>query len=177
MMDFDATMEEGMDLDAVIEKASVHNEAKLCADAEWSTPKVHHVKTLVEALSYGIISSDPYYLGYVLPPNFVNIMDRMIGLLHTNPPGESMYECIKVSLIDFRTWAKKQFMLDPKFVEWNDAAGSGFVSRNTPTATGRQFIDLDCPPHNATIYLRDVTRRDEAFDADFEKRWKGRHES
>lgn len=168
--DFDAIKNEDESFDDAVERAGMCHAAKLLADPEWHTPKPYHIHTLINAIAYGIISSDSYFLGYILPPHFTVVMDRMISLLQSDPPGPGDCEVIKVSLVDMKIWLKKHLIADPHYVAWNDAAGSGFVSRNTPVATERQFIDLDCPPHNAVIYMRDDTRKFEAFDADFEAR-------
>jgi hypothetical protein len=159
-------------LNDIIEKVCQESREALFDDPEWTTKKWFHIKTLIEAISVGIISADPYHFGYYLPKNYEKVMNYYIENI------ENIFnkqECIEICLIKIEGLNKKILMKCPEFVEWNNIESpenARFIDRYTPTYNNKQFMDLDAVLRNASVYLRDYIRKTEAFDKKFEEEWK-----
>lgn len=162
----DNSLPEFDNLDDAIKAADqLHNE-KLACDPEWTEKTYYHIKTLIEAFAVGIISSDPYFKIYSLPPNFEKVMNIMAELLQK----EFNYDtCPQVGLLKMKGVYKRLAMTIPEYVAWNDFGGSQFTSRFDATPTEREFISLDVPPHNAVLHLRMHTRENKAFEERIKK--------
>ena len=62
----------------------------------------------------------------------------------------------------------------PEYVEWNDidqSSGLEIESSIYSMRTTPSFIDLDVPPHQAVIYLRNCERDHKRFDKEFEEKY------
>lgn len=155
-------------LDAGIEQ---HNKMLAC-DTEWNTPKYIHVATLLRAFVQGILTADPWYHNYKLPPNFEGIVNWIAFNIQRKWPEE---EVPKLSLLEaeqlFTLWAYEH----PDFKKWNEAKPGGpmvrVVTRYSSTPDERDFISTDVVIRNAAVFLRDHIRQDEAFDRKFEKEY------
>lgn len=155
-------------LDQAIERAGMHVAAKKLTDPEWRTPKHYHSHVLLEAVAWGLISADPWFVGYTLRDDFADVVNHIAKRLEEDPPGDGCPEVRLVSLLALQDWFRRELMAEPRFVAWNDGPGSGVTSRYTPTPTEREFMDLDAAINNIVIKLRNETRASEAFDAKFE---------
>ena len=144
---------------------------KLAQDPEW-TDKIHiHKHSLVEAFAQGILSSYPWYKGYQLPENFETVMNRMSILLQEEFSGGNL-EVVQVGLLKLRGVYKRLAMSIPEYVAWNDIpGGSRIVTRYDDVANEPSFIDIDVPPHNAVIFLRDRERDYKRFNEEFERKY------
>lgn len=161
-------------LDEIISLAIQENINHLANDPEWTEKNNIHIHVLITAFSTGIMTSDPFYFGYQLPPNFEKVVNEVSLKIQKRFENEKYPEVPEVSLLQMRGLYKKYAMECPYYVEWNNYKGTRtqFVSRyNSFSGTEREFISLDVPPHNACLYLRSKNREDKKFNEEFNKKY------
>lgn len=156
----------------LFDRAAEEQAQRLAADPEWSTPKYVHVHRLVEAFAVGVISADAWHRGYTLPHDFVGVVNWIAFNIQREWPNE---EVVQLSLIDIKQRLHGWAMEHPSYRAWNDLPGSGIVTRYSETPSSREFIDLDVPPHNAALHIRQHHRECEAFDAKFRAEHEAEH--
>ena len=160
--------------DEMMADTAVKHANSLARDPEWSNKITIHFHTVINAFAIGVMTSYPYYKGYRHPPNFELVCNRMAYLLSQEFDNQICdYECIEVSLLKLKGVYKRLAMSIKEYVEWNDIGspeGDGIVTRYDSTQRP-SFIDLDVPPHNAVIYLRNEERNHKRFEEEFEKKY------
>lgn len=174
MDQFDGLVEK-LVFDGTLDKMNREHDKQLSSDPVWISKNYFHIKTLIAAWAHGIISADSYFYGYKLPPDFELIVNYMAFSLWKKF-GE---EVPKVSLYEMKHFYKNTAMELPQYRKWNEWDGGvvEVTTRYSPTSKERSFVDLDVPPHNACIFLRNETRYHDTFDRKFDEFWaKGRDE-
>jgi hypothetical protein len=142
----------GNNINELIEQADRQQNVHLACDKEWSTPRYHHTSTLVQAFAQGVLSADPWYVGYQTPPNFEHRINQFSLAIQQKYEGE---EVPKLSLLDMRDFC--DIFLHMNCMEWNEVEGPEFCSRYSATLKKRSFIDLDAAKHNVCLFLRTIT--------------------
>ena len=155
--------------------SAVENANHLANDPEWSEKIVIHIHSVINAFILGVNQSYPYYRNYKLPPNFDKVINRMSELIHEEFREQLKdHECIVVSLLKLKGVYRRLAMAIPEYVAWNDIGvpdGDSIVSRYSETENSPSFIDLDVPPHNAALYLRNCERDSKRFEEEFERKY------
>jgi hypothetical protein len=148
----------------IIEKVCQEAREALFDDPEWTTKKWIHIKTLIESVSVGIISADPYHFNYYIPKNFEIVMNYYIKNIEKIFNKE---ECIEICLIKIEGLNRKILMSCPEFLEWNTIGDNNEIiicTRYDETKNEKSFIDLDSMLRNTSIYIRDYIRKIEQYD-------------
>ncbi len=154
-----------LDQGGIFDEADRHTQARLETDPEWSRREWTHIHGIMEAWAYGVLSGDSWHYGYRLVENFEIVFNHVSNRLQEK--FTDVGEVVEISLVEVRQWLGEWANEVPEYLAWNERGGSGIVSRYTPTPSKPQFIDLNVPPHNAAIWLRDQRRHERAFDRRF----------
>jgi hypothetical protein len=160
---FDATvsLEDVIDdpskLTAAFEQAAEAGERRLWDDAEWTEPRWIHLKTIVTAFAHGILTADAWFEWYSLPPNFDVVMNQLAASVWFRWGKQD--EVVRLSLLDIEAFYREFIQTAPFCQEWNQYAGSGFVTRYDAVPKERQFIDLDALVRNAAVFIRNEWRK------------------
>jgi len=174
------TDENGRELsfEEMMSEASREQANRLADDSEWSEKITIHIHSIINAFILGVNMSYPYYWEYQLPPNFDLVINKMSNLLHKEfkEQIETTLECVQISLLKLKGVYRRLAMSIPEYVEWNDIGnpeGNRFTSSMDmgKIDTEPSFIDLDVPPHNAVIYLRNCERDNKRFEEEFKKKY------
>ncbi len=167
-----------LSFEEMITDAQVQQSNRLADDTEWSDKITIHIHSVINAFILGANQSYPYYFNYQLPPKFDVVINKMSKLLHEEfkEQIETNLECVEISLLKLKGVYRRLAMSIPEYVEWNDIGnpqGSKFTSSMNigEIDTEPSFIDLDVPPHNAVLYLRDCERDNKRFDKEFEEKY------
>ena len=134
-----------------------------------------HRASFVRAAAIGILSADPWYIGYAPPPNLEKVLSAVAKQVEEDCPGEEVCsEIIKISHNELLDWFRKKLWAIPEFLAWNEWEGPSvhFISRDTPTPTKRTFIDLEAVLQQVMVYFRD----DRRLNDDFDRRFKEEHD-
>lgn len=145
----------------VFDDATRVNQAELETNTEWTRREYTHVHSLMEAWAYGVLCGDSWFHGYRLVEHFDIVFNHISQRVQEKFGKEIVPQ---VSLIEIRQWLGEWAKECPEYLAWNERGGSGVVSRYTPTPSEAEFIDLDVPPHQAAIFLRDGRRHEKAFE-------------
>lgn len=162
---------EGLAFSGALDKAVNSHNAKLQADPEWSTKKWTHVHTLVTAFAHGVLTADRWHKKYTIPPGLESVLNFIA--FKTQEEFKDT-QVVQLSLCDiekrFWAWGNEH----PQFRKWNEPVDPGtvigIVTATTPIQEGRDFIDLGALVRNASVFIRDERRANDAFDVEFKKR-------
>lgn len=153
-----------------IDEAINEHKKRLEQDPEWNIPKYYHIHTLVTAFIVGIMNADVWHKNYRIPPNVENVVNWISFNLQRHFKND---EIVKISLIEYKKLVSSWAYENPNFRKWNesdDETPIAIVSRYSSIPDKRDFIDLDVIIHNASIFLRDEKRKNEAFDREFDEK-------
>lgn len=157
---------ESMVLDGSLDSIVAEHTANLYAEPEWATPRYVHQATLLRCFVHGVLTADPWYHGYRLPPHFEGVVNMVAFEIQRRWPTEVPL----VSLAEFEMFLREICPRHPEFEKWNETPKMfGLTSRDSEMATERDFIDLDALYRNASVALRDDRRRNDAFEREFER--------
>jgi len=136
---------------------------------EHTTRRSWHLSELVRGFAAGILKADPWYTGYQVPPNYEKVLNRLAEALQRDCPGERSGEVVIASLAEIEEWFIRHAHMDDQFMAWNvDPFTKGpsvkFVTRDTPTQTRREFIDLDAITQGVITTLRDWRRQEDEWE-------------
>lgn len=148
--------------DGLLDKANLANEVRLLNDPEWTTPNYIHVHNIVIAFAHGVLSADPWYHGYSVPPGLAEVLDHVARRVQERWKSEVE----QVSLAELEDFYQECIETSPAAKAWNEWDGPDVVavSRYSPTPSARSFIDLGALVRNAAVCVRDQWRREKAFE-------------
>lgn len=141
------------------------SQAALKADARWNTPMPVRPALLVEAFVMGVMSADPSFRPYSLPPGLADVANWvafMVQRTFRDPLVALSPSYVEHLLTD---WAQDH----PQWTNWDpEGRSSSRAGRLATVATAaragdkldhRPYLDLHAVTRNAAIYLLDESPR------------------
>jgi len=159
--------------EAIFEEVASEHKARLAKDPEWANPRGTSITELIRGFVNGILTADPYYTGYKLPPNFESVVNFMSFELHKKFNNE--WWCGDLSLIDIEKIYWDIANEHPDFRAWEEVPDGqpdlAIVTRYSPVHKERDWISLEVIVRNACVFIRDKRRQNDAFDKAFEEKY------
>lgn len=130
-------------------------------DPKWTKPHPIGAHDFVEAFAVGVLSADPWYWGYRVPPGFEAVVNWIAFCVDRYVQSRTHIMTSMISMLEFdrllREWATE----NPTFQAWNDPIA---CKGHEGECMGRHrvFIDLEAVFQNAAHYM---IKRFEKLDA------------
>jgi hypothetical protein len=131
-----------------------------------------HIHQLVNAFAAGILTADPWYAGYSIPPKLECVVNHIARCVQVRFPGADVVR-IKLGTVErlYRAWTEQHAVMRG----WNRQGKpepTEVLTSRSPIPSARQFIDLDAIYRNAiAILARDSDEAAqapaEALDSEF----------
>ena len=164
----------------ILEMPKTHE--RLRGDPEWDEKKNKWVfpHDIVGAFAMWACRQSPYGV----PDGLENVCKYLHASLKTVAPWNDS-NMVEASLCDINKWLHEILYEQgvAEFDSWNRCKSGptpeiSFSSRfDGAQNPDRNFIDLDALLHNVCITIRDERRQSEAFNKDFDERWKKEQEN